>query len=159
MFAQAQRTKPLDKSKQLFFIGSTFWLADCSQWFYDRRSTKGISRGSHHPYETSIDSTGKVACVASLVVVSVGVDSGANHCDENQRRCSQHRRGRSAARAGRSATWHKARVPYQTSRTVRTCAGPARFAGGAWILLPGGTPSGRRDPRCCLGSADQPRHL
>jgi hypothetical protein len=30
--------------------------------------------------------------------------------------------------------------------------GAAKVAGGAWILLPGGTPSGRRDPKRCLGS-------
>jgi hypothetical protein len=27
-----------------------------------------------------------------------------------------------------------------------------KVAGGAWISLSGGTPSGRRDPRSCLGS-------
>jgi hypothetical protein len=27
-----------------------------------------------------------------------------------------------------------------------------KVAGDAWISLPGGTPSGRRDPRSCLGS-------
>jgi hypothetical protein len=27
-------------------------------------------------------------------------------------------------------------------RTVRACAGVAKVAGGAWISLPGGTPSG-----------------
>jgi hypothetical protein len=27
-----------------------------------------------------------------------------------------------------------------------------RSPAGAWISLPGGTPSGRRDPRSCLGS-------
>ena len=37
--------------------------------------------------------------------------------------------------------------------------GVAKVAGGAWISLPGGTPSGRRDPRCCLGSAGRPRLL
>jgi hypothetical protein len=45
--------------------------------------------------------------------------------------------------AGRSAP---------TGRTVRTCAGAAKVAGGAWISLPEETPSGRRDPRGCLGS-------
>jgi hypothetical protein len=44
---------------------------------------------------------------------------------------------------GRSAT---------TGQTVRACAGAAKVAGGAWISLPGGTPSGRRDPRGFLGS-------
>jgi hypothetical protein len=41
----------------------------------------------------------------------------------------------------------------------RACAGAAKVADGAWISLPGGTPSGRRDPRCCLGSASRPRLL
>jgi hypothetical protein len=45
--------------------------------------------------------------------------------------------------AGRSAPW---------GRTVRAYAEAAEVAGGAWISLPGGTPSGRRDPRWCLGS-------
>jgi hypothetical protein len=39
-----------------------------------------------------------------------------------------------------------------TGRTVCACAGAAKVTGGAWILLPGGTSSGRRDPRGCLGS-------
>jgi hypothetical protein len=45
--------------------------------------------------------------------------------------------------AGRSAPW---------GRTVRVYAEAAEVAGSAWISLPGGTPSGRRDPRWCLGS-------
>jgi hypothetical protein len=45
--------------------------------------------------------------------------------------------GRSAPRAGRSAR----------------AQGRRKIAGGAWISLPGGTPSGRRDPRSCLGSS------
>jgi hypothetical protein len=36
-------------------------------------------------------------------------------------------------------------------RSVRV-QGRRKIAGGAWISLPGGTPSGRRDPRSCLGS-------
>jgi hypothetical protein len=43
------------------------------------------------------------------------------------------------------------------SRTVRACAGATEFAGGAWISLPGGTPSGRRDPRPCLGTGRPPK--
>jgi hypothetical protein len=35
-------------------------------------------------------------------------------------------------------------------RSART-QGRRKIAGGAWISLPGGTPSGRRDPRRCLG--------
>jgi hypothetical protein len=36
-------------------------------------------------------------------------------------------------------------------RSART-QGRRKIAGGAWISLPGGTPSGRRDPTSCLGS-------
>jgi hypothetical protein len=61
--------------------------------------------------------------------------------------------------AGRSATWGRARVPCLTSRTVRTYAGEEKVTGSAWISLPRGIPSSRRDPRCCLGSAGRPRLL
>jgi hypothetical protein len=61
--------------------------------------------------------------------------------------------------AGRSTTWHRARCPCLTCRTVRACAGAAEFTGGAWISLSGGTPSGRRELRCCLGSAGRPKLL
>jgi hypothetical protein len=80
--------------------------------------------------------------------------------------------------AGRSATWREAavlsgqartvrgagpdgqrpgvgaRVPCLTARAGRSARAQGRWkiAGGAWISLPGGTPSGRRDPRSCLGS-------
>jgi hypothetical protein len=37
-------------------------------------------------------------------------------------------------------------------RTVRTCAGAAEDRRRRLDLLSGGTPSGRRDPRSCLGS-------
>jgi hypothetical protein len=46
-----------------------------------------------------------------------------------------------------------------TGRTVCAWVGAAEVAGGAWISLPGGTLSRRRDPRCCLGSPGQPRLL
>jgi hypothetical protein len=46
-----------------------------------------------------------------------------------------------------------------TGWTVYACAEAAKVAGGAWISLPEGTSSGRRDPRCCLGSAGRPRLL
>jgi hypothetical protein len=36
-------------------------------------------------------------------------------------------------------------------RSART-QGRRKIADGAWISLPGGTPSGSRDPRLCLGS-------
>jgi hypothetical protein len=79
-------------------------------------------------------------------------------------------------RAERSATWHEAAVLSGQARTVRgqgpdglrpgaearvSCLtagrsaraqGQQKIADGAWISLPGGTPSGRRDPRSCLGS-------
>jgi hypothetical protein len=78
--------------------------------------------------------------------------------------------------AGRSATWREAAVLSGQARTVRDLVqelefpawrpdgprpragrsaraqGRQRIAGGAWISLPGGTPSGRRDPRSCIGS-------
>jgi hypothetical protein len=58
------------------------------------------------------------------------------------------------AGAGRSAAWCEARwcflrkggLSAAWGRTVRP------IADGAWISLPGGTPSGSRDPRWCLGS-------
>jgi hypothetical protein len=79
-------------------------------------------------------------------------------------------------RAGWSATWREAAVLSGQARTVRgtgpdgprpgagarvpcltvgrstRAQGRRKIAGGAWISLPGGTPSGRRDPRSCLGS-------
>jgi hypothetical protein len=36
-------------------------------------------------------------------------------------------------------------------QTVRVCVGAATFTNSTWISLPGGTPSGRRYPRVCLG--------
>jgi hypothetical protein len=70
--------------------------------------------------------------------------------------------------AGRSATWREAVALSGQARTVRGTGpdGPRpragrsartqgwrKIAGGAWISLPGGTPSGRRDPGGCLGSS------
>jgi hypothetical protein len=79
-------------------------------------------------------------------------------------------------RAGRSTTWREAEVLSGKARTVRDLVqepgfpawrpdgprpgagrsaraqGRRRIAGGAWISLPGGTLSGRRDPRSCLDS-------
>jgi hypothetical protein len=46
----------------------------------------------------------------------------------------------------------------QAGRSARA-QGAAKVAGGTWISLPGGTPSGRRDPGGCLGSAGRPRLL
>jgi hypothetical protein len=54
--------------------------------------------------------------------------------------------------AGRSAAWCAAGASLPDGRTVRAYAEAAEVTGGAWISLPGGTPSGRRDPRWCLGS-------
>jgi hypothetical protein len=81
---------------------------------------------------------------------------GANHCVRTSggALCTDADGPRPGA--GQSATWRRARVPY---RMVRACAGAAKVIGGAWISLPGGTPSGRRDPRCRLGSAGRPRLL
>jgi hypothetical protein len=60
---------------------------------------------------------------------------GAKHFNKNQRRCSLVRR------------YREARVPCLTAgRSART-QGRQRIVGGIWISLPGGTPSGRRDPR------------
>jgi hypothetical protein len=77
---------------------------------------------------------------------------GANHCvrTNSGALCT----GADSPRlgAGRSATWGRARVSCLIGQTVRACAGAAKVVGGAWISLPGGTPSGRKDPRCCLGS-------
>jgi hypothetical protein len=80
------------------------------------------------------------------------------------------------AGAGRSATWCEARwcslrkggLSAAWGRTVRGLVrcwdfcltagrsartqGRRKIADGAWISLPGGTPSGSRDPRWCLGS-------
>jgi hypothetical protein len=62
-------------------------------------------------------------------------------------------------RAGRSVTWDRAKGFLPDGWMVRACAGATEVAGGAWISLSGGTPSGRRDPRCCLGLAGRPRLL
>jgi hypothetical protein len=45
-----------------------------------------------------------------------------------------------------------ARVPCLTAGRSARAQGRRMIAGSAWISLPGGTPSGRRDPRSCLGS-------
>jgi hypothetical protein len=49
--------------------------------------------------------------------------------------------------AGRSVAWRRARVSCLTAGRSARAQGAAKVAGGAWISLPGGTPSGRRDPR------------
>jgi hypothetical protein len=54
--------------------------------------------------------------------------------------------------AGRSTTWRRARVPCLTAGRSARAQGRQKIAGGAWISLSRGTPSGRRDPRSCLGS-------
>jgi hypothetical protein len=45
-----------------------------------------------------------------------------------------------------------AQVPCLTAGRSARAQGRQKIASGAWISLPGGTPSGRRDPRGCLGS-------
>jgi hypothetical protein len=45
-----------------------------------------------------------------------------------------------------------ARVSYLTVGWSARAQGRRKIAGGAWISLPRGTPSGRRDPKSCLGS-------
>jgi hypothetical protein len=99
--------------------------------------------------------------------MSIDTFSSVNHYNENQRRCSLHRNERSAARGqtvrdlvqGSGSLPDVPDGPGPRARTVRTCARAAEFTGGAWISLLGGTPSGRRDPRCCIGSASRPRLL
>jgi hypothetical protein len=57
--------------------------------------------------------------------------------------------------AGWSTTWYRGLGSLPDGRTVRALGpdgprvrrGAAKVAGGTWISLPGGTPSGRRDPR------------
>jgi hypothetical protein len=63
------------------------------------------------------------------------------------------------AGAGQSAAWCKARAPAWRpdgprpgARRSARARGRRKIAGGTWISLSGGTPSGRRDPRSCLGS-------
>jgi hypothetical protein len=46
-----------------------------------------------------------------------------------------------------------ARVPCLTAGRSARAQGRQKIAGGAWISLPGGTSTGRRDPRGCLGSS------
>jgi hypothetical protein len=91
-----------------------------------------FSRYMLHP-----DLRGKVGCVSYMrqrrtihIMTKCIVDTflGRQSLDTNQWR-SLHRGGRSARAQGRR-----------------------KIAGGAWISLPGGTLSGRRDPRSCLGS-------
>jgi hypothetical protein len=45
-----------------------------------------------------------------------------------------------------------ARVSYLMAGRSARAQGQRKIAGGAWISLPGRTPSGRRDPRSCLDS-------
>jgi hypothetical protein len=99
-------------------------------------------------------------CVVPSGIAKKGVGAflGRQSLCENRRRCSLHRRPDGPRLgAGRSATWDRAKDFLPDGRTVRACAGAAEVTGGARISLPGGTPSGSRDPRCCLGSAGQPR--
>jgi hypothetical protein len=77
-----------------------------------------------------------------------------------RQRCSLVRRGRSTAQ-GRTVrdlvqelgfpAWRPDGPHSRAGRSARA-QGRRKIAGGAWISLPGETPSGRRDPRSCLGS-------
>jgi hypothetical protein len=80
--------------------------------------------------------------------------------NKNRRRCSLVRRGRSAAQGRtvrdleqgqRFPAWRPDGPRPGAGRSAHA-QGAAKVADGAWISLPGGTPSGRRDPRWCLGS-------
>jgi hypothetical protein len=48
---------------------------------------------------------------------------------------------------GRSAAWREARVSCLTAGRSARAQGRWKIADSAWISFPGGTPSGRRDPR------------
>jgi hypothetical protein len=65
---------------------------------------------------------------------------GRQSLNTNQRQCSLVRRGW-------SATWREARVSCLTAGRSARAQGRRKIAGGAWISLSGGTPSGRRDSR------------
>jgi hypothetical protein len=90
---------------------------------------------------------------------------GAPNTQQELWRCSLVRRGRSTAwgRTVRDLAQGLSPLPDgwtiqalgagRSTRTQRRRKSPA----AAWISLPGGTPSGRRDPRWCLGSAGRPR--
>jgi hypothetical protein len=49
--------------------------------------------------------------------------------------------------AGRSVAWCEAKISYLTAGRSTRAQGRRKIVGGAWISLPGGTSSGRRDPR------------
>jgi hypothetical protein len=55
-------------------------------------------------------------------------------------------------RTGGGALWSGADGPRPGAGRSARVQGRRKIAGGAWISLPGGTPSGRKDPRGCLGS-------
>jgi hypothetical protein len=85
---------------------------------------------------------------------------GAPNTQQEPWRCSMVRRGRSMAR-GRMVHDLAQGLKFPAWRSNGPCPGAGRsvraqgrrkIAGGAWISLPEGTPSGRRDPRSCLGS-------
>jgi hypothetical protein len=90
---------------------------------------------------------------------------GAPNTQQEPWRCSLVRRGRSAAWGRMVRDLAQGLSPLPDGRTVRAL-GAGRSArtqrrrkspAAAWISLPGGTPSGKRDPRWCLGSAGRPR--
>jgi hypothetical protein len=77
--------------------------------------------------------------------VIVNTFLGRQSLNTNQRRCS-------LRRGGRSAAWRKAKVSCLTVGQSARAQGRQKIVDSAWISLPGGTLSGRRDPKSCLGS-------
>jgi hypothetical protein len=110
------------------------------------------------PYRPTYSTRSKPNFAAKFHI-AVGADPGANHCVDNRRRCSLHRRAWSAAR-GRTV-----RDLIQGSGSLPDEPDGPRVRRGGGVhrqrldLTPGRDLSGRRDPRCCLGSAGRPRHL
>jgi hypothetical protein len=120
----------------------TSWIS-CS-WRSSNRSCSSAGKFSHVGVMILLVETSELSfepaiegrfdrsrCVVPSGVAKKYVDAFSERqiLKKNPRRCSLVKRGRSARAQGRR-----------------------KIAGDAWISLPGGTPSGRRDPRGCLGS-------
>jgi hypothetical protein len=78
--------------------------------------------------------------------------SGANHSTRTSggALCTGADGSRPGARLGFPAS--RSDGPRPRAGRFARAQGRRKIAGGAWISLSGGTPSGRRDPRSCLGS-------